>query len=217
MNRYDRAAEAGGVWDWYDLGMRYKIGRRVPQKDELAVKWLERAAKANCINAHYELGVMHKEGRGAPEEGDTADEAAVKWYTSAAKAGHSCAQIDLARMYVEGRGTPVEGETADETTTRWLKLAAKTGQIYETYAQYLLGFFYQEGRGTPPPRRERLPSNGASALLSMVRLMPKVLWAPCMLKDKATPRIMSLLKRLPHAGSSVLPRLEMLLLSTSWA
>ena len=74
-------AEAGDAGAQNDLGIRYDIGRGVPQDDAEAVRWYRLAADQGDAIAQYNLGFMYQNGGlGVPQD----DAEAARWYRLAA-------------------------------------------------------------------------------------------------------------------------------------
>jgi uncharacterized protein len=115
------------------LGVRYDIGRGVPQDDKEAVKWYRLAADQGHALGQANLGTMYDKGRGVPQD----DKEAVKWYRLAADQGNVLAQTNLGLMYDKGRGVSQDYIKASE----WYMFAANQGQAD---AQNNLGAIFVE-------------------------------------------------------------------------
>ena len=87
-------AEQGDADAQYSLGVKYRIGRGVPESDVEAVKWFRRAAEQGHISAQWSMGHMYDEGYGVQENNVTA----ANWFLRAAKQGDADAQFSLSLL-----------------------------------------------------------------------------------------------------------------------
>jgi TPR repeat protein len=90
--------------DTFTMGMRYLLGKGVPQNNQKAVAYLEKSAETGYPYAENELGYLYIAGRGVPQNYETA----FKWYQKSANHGLASAQYNLGLMYLNGVGTPVD-------------------------------------------------------------------------------------------------------------
>jgi len=91
-----------------DKGVRYLLGRGVPQSDAKAFYYFNRAAKEGDPFAENELAYMYAAGRGTVQD----YQKALHYYRLAANHGLASAQYNLALMYLRGLGTPPDKEAA---------------------------------------------------------------------------------------------------------
>jgi tetratricopeptide (TPR) repeat protein len=95
------ARGAGGDPDAeFQLGVRYELGRGVPQDWNKARELYLSAAGKGCIEATHYLGVVYDKGRGVAVD----DKQAAYWYRKAADAGYARAQYNYAVFLAQGRG-----------------------------------------------------------------------------------------------------------------
>lgn len=121
-----------------ELGMRYVLGKGVPQDYAMARQWYEKAAVQGHAWAQSNLGSLYAEGAGAP----TDYRKALEWYEKAAAQGDSNAQFKLGALYFFGQGVPVDIATARQ----WYAKSAAQGNAV---AQVNLGALYDFGLGVP--------------------------------------------------------------------
>ena len=93
-----RCAEQGDAYVQHSLGLRYSLGRGVPQNDAEAEHWFRLAAEQGDAYLQYSLGLRYDVGRGGLKN----DVEAVRWYRLAAEQGHALAQYGLGVMYATG-------------------------------------------------------------------------------------------------------------------
>ena len=86
---------SGNLYAQYDLGIRYKYGKDVPQNLHKAFKWLHKSALKGHRLSQYEFALMFHYGQGVRQS----SELARLWFTRAAKRGHLQAQEILYRFY----------------------------------------------------------------------------------------------------------------------
>jgi TPR repeat protein len=140
---YRLAADQGHANAQLILGLKYRVGRDVPQDEKEAVRWYRLAADQGDAMAQAVLGLMYAEGRGVRKN----EKEAVRWYRLAADQGDADAQYTLGVRYATGRGVPQD----DKEAVRWYRLAADQGYAN---AQHALGFSYGDGRGVPQDDKE---------------------------------------------------------------
>jgi TPR repeat protein len=124
-------AEKGDVKAQCSLGVRYHVGKGVPQDYAEAAKWYRKAAERGDAVAQCNLGVCYVNGQGVPK--DAAE--AVKWYRKAADQGDEMARFSLGECYSEGKGVQQDHAEA----AKWFQKAAEQG---ETLAQPQLVYCY---------------------------------------------------------------------------
>jgi TPR repeat protein len=165
-----KAAEQGNADAQHNLGASYYNGQGVPQDCIQTAFWYRKAAEQGDTEAQDGLGYLYDNGKGVPR--DYAQ--AAFWYRKAAEQGDAEAQYDLGTWYEEGLN---QGVPQDEVQTAfwrrkirvwrayinsvdfkhsehwrytqaafWYRKAAEQGN---SDAQYLLGYFYLNGRGVP--------------------------------------------------------------------
>ncbi|GAB5520187.1 MAG: hypothetical protein RhofKO_24380 [Rhodothermales bacterium] len=161
---YMRPAEAGDPYAQYHLGQLYATGRGVPFDVARADDWLQRSARQGYVEAHFALGELMRDL-------DRYREAAA-WYQLPADQNNPFALYHLGLFAREGLGVDVNldqaeallrlsadqdylpawfalGETLEaqgdyQEAVRWYERPAKDG---DQYAQYRLGYLYEEGLG----------------------------------------------------------------------
>lgn len=102
-----------------DKGVRYLLGRGVPQNSQKAFYYFNQAAKEDDPFAQNELGYMYAAGKGTEKD-------YVKsfvYYQKAANHGLASAQYNLGLIYARGLGTPRSRELA----LAWFKKSAAHG------------------------------------------------------------------------------------------
>jgi TPR repeat protein len=82
-------------------GVRYLLGRGVPQDDAKAFSYFKQAAEDDDPFAQNELAYLYAAGRGTTQDYSQA----IKWYQKAAANGLASAQYNLGLLYVNGMGT----------------------------------------------------------------------------------------------------------------
>lgn len=102
-----------------DIGMRYLLGRGVPQNDEKAFTYFSRGAKEDDPLAQNELAYLYAVGKGTEKD----ENQAFFWYKKAAEHGLSSAEYNVGFFYLHGIGTHANKELA----MKWLKKAADKG------------------------------------------------------------------------------------------
>lgn len=102
-----------------DTGVRYLLGRGVPQDDTKAFYYFNKAAYAGDAFAQNEVAYMYAAGKGVPRDFHKA----FVNYEKAAKQGLSSAQYSLALMYHHGLGTAKDAAKAHY----WFKRSADLG------------------------------------------------------------------------------------------
>lgn len=100
-------------------GIRYLLGRGVPQSDTQAFEYLLTAAKNDDPFAENEVAFLYASGKGTMQD----DKKAFEYYQQAANHGLSSAQYNLGVMYANGLGTPINKTLAQE----WFQKSAARG------------------------------------------------------------------------------------------
>lgn len=100
-------------------GVRYLMGRGVPQSDAKAFAYFRYKARSDDPFAQNEVAYMYAAGKGTPRDYAKA----LEWYQKAADHGLESAQYNLSLMYYYGLGTPKDKTMA----MQWLQKAAKHG------------------------------------------------------------------------------------------
>src|SRR3990167_3894460 len=92
----------GGYQGTSNMGVRYLLGRGVPQDNEKAFYYFKQAANDGDPLAQNELAYLYAAGKGTSR--DYAQ--ALIWYQKAADHDLASAQYNLGLMYLYGLGTP---------------------------------------------------------------------------------------------------------------
>ncbi len=100
-------------------GMRYLLGRGVPQDNAKAFGYFSQAAAQDDAFAQNELGFMYAAGKGTKQDYAKA----LFWYQKAADHDLASAQYNLGLLYQRGLGTPPNKELAH----KWFKRSADHG------------------------------------------------------------------------------------------
>jgi TPR repeat protein len=102
-------AEAGDHEAWFDLGVQYLTGERVPKDMAKAADAFLRGAERGSSHCQFNLGVCFQHGDGRPK-----DEAkALHWFSQAANDGHAEGLFQLAMALRTGRGAPQDPVAAN--------------------------------------------------------------------------------------------------------
>jgi TPR repeat protein len=102
-----------------DMGVRYLLGRGVPQSDERAFYYFSKAAGEGDLFAQNELAYMYAAGKGTSRNYSKA----LELYQKAAHQGLASAQYNLGLMYENGLGTTPNKALARE----WYQKSAEHG------------------------------------------------------------------------------------------
>ena len=102
-----------------ELGVRYLLGRGVPQNDQLAFKYFLSAAKDDDAFAQNEVAYLYAAGKGTEQDFVKAFE----YYQKAANHGLASAQYNLGLLYATGKGVVANQEQA----LHWFKVASDHG------------------------------------------------------------------------------------------
>lgn len=113
-----------------EMGMRYLLGRGVPQDDAKAFSYFNQAAKEDDAFAQNELGYLYAAGKGTSQ--DYAKSFAN--YEKAANHGLASAQYNLGLLYLNGLGTAPNKTLA----MQWFSKAAAKG--FEPAKQALIKY-----------------------------------------------------------------------------
>ena len=125
----------------YELGLRYELGKGLPESFKDAVYWMRSAAKQGHIEAKFRLGGYHIIIAKKLFDEAKFDEAkkmflsAKEWLEPIANNGHPKAQHEMARLYSEGLGVKKNWAIAE----KWYRLAADQG---DPFAEENLGRAY---------------------------------------------------------------------------
>ena len=166
---YKRAAEAGSPSGMFDVGIMYDAGQGVAQDPAEAALWYGRAAASGFARAEYNLGLMYETGSGVPRD----RERAIRLFRSAQAHGVTAAARHLARL--GGRRVPtvtaqeVQRPSRDDLAMEDFRQAqaamlqrtpteaqhaavlfrrvAQNHDVTAQYAQYDLGYCYENGTG----------------------------------------------------------------------
>jgi TPR repeat protein len=101
------------------MGIRYLLGRGVPQDDKQAFYYFSKAANQGDPFAQNELAYMYAAGKGTTRD----NEQAFIWYKKAAGHGLASAQYNLGLLYLRGMGTAQNKALANE----WFHKSADHG------------------------------------------------------------------------------------------
>jgi TPR repeat protein len=100
-------------------GVRYLLGRGVPQDNKQAFYYFNQAAKQGDLFAENEIAYMYAAGKGTSRN----YEKSFYWYKKAAGHGLSSAEYNLGLLYLHGLGTAPDKTQAIE----WFKKSAAHG------------------------------------------------------------------------------------------
>lgn len=112
------------------MGVRYLLGRGVPQNDQTAFEYFLKAAKQGDAFAQNEVAYLYARGKGTSQD----YEQAFKYYQKAADHGLVSAEYNLGLLYLYGLGAPVNKEMAKS----WIEKSAAKG--FEPAKQALSNF-----------------------------------------------------------------------------
>jgi uncharacterized protein len=101
------------------LGVRYLLGRGVPQNNAKAFGYFNEAAAQGDPFAENELAYMYAAGKGTPRNNNLA----FLYYQRAANHGLASAQYNLGMMYEHGLGTAENKVLAKQ----WIEKSAASG------------------------------------------------------------------------------------------
>lgn len=101
------------------LGVRYLLGRGVPQNNEQAFYYFSKAAKEGDPLAENELAYLYASGKGTNQDWDKA----FVYYQRAANQNLASAQYNLGLLYLHGFGT----EKNKQLGIEWINKAAAHG------------------------------------------------------------------------------------------
>jgi hypothetical protein len=121
-------AEAGQHESATKMGLRYLVGRGVPQNDAKAFGYFMSAANKGDPFAENEVAYLFASGKGTTQDYGKA----FIYYQKAAKHGLASAQYSLGLMYANGLGTPTDKIMAQQ----WFQKSAAHG--FEPAKQALL-------------------------------------------------------------------------------
>lgn len=101
------------------LGVRYLLGRGVPQSDERAFSYFLAGARDNDPFAQNEVAYLYASGKGTERD----DEKAFEYYQKAANHGLASAQYNLGLFYQQGIGV----EKNDTMAANWFEKSSAHG------------------------------------------------------------------------------------------
>ena len=134
LNWYEKSAKQETAEAQYRIGLMYNNGYGVEKNYTEAAIWYEKSAKQGYASAQNNLGYLYQYGRGVPEDKTKAKDL----YLKAANAGNNAAMSNLARLYSRMND--------DANAFIWYSKAAEDDK--NSWAMYVKGFMYYEGRGT---------------------------------------------------------------------
>lgn len=102
-----------------NMGVRYLLGRGVPQSDTKAFNYFHSQARNDDPFAQNELAYLYAAGKGTTRDYSKA----FIWYQKAANHGLESAEFNLSLMYMNGLGTPKNKVLG----MQWLEKAASHG------------------------------------------------------------------------------------------
>lgn len=102
-----------------ELGVRYLLGRGVPQDDVKAFSYFSKAANDDDPFAQNEVAYLYASGKGTPQN----NAKAFMYYQKAAKHGLASAQYNLGLLYLNGIGT----EPNKTLALQWFQKSAGHG------------------------------------------------------------------------------------------
>ena len=148
---YRKAAEQGHATAQCNLGTMYYLGRGISQDNAKAVEWYRKSAEQGYADAQCNLGCMYRNGLGVSQD----NAKAVEWYRKSAEQGHATAQYYLGYMYENGLGVSQDNakavewfrKSAEQGNARAVEWYRKSAEQGNDYAQYYLGYMYENGLG----------------------------------------------------------------------
>lgn len=146
---YRVAAEAGSAEATQRVGWHYYWGRGVPENWPEAMRWWRQAAIGGSCDAMNGIAAMLTDPKHGPV--DLAE--AARWYRIAAESDLACgngATVALASLYAKGGGNlPRDYGQA----LKYLLASVERGN---PVAAMQIGFYYENGLGTPVNKAEAL-------------------------------------------------------------
>jgi len=139
---FQRDAEGGDTIGQYNYGWAIYTGHVVATNQKAAVKWFRLAASSGYAPAQNYMGVIFKNGEGLPVNLPEAK----KWFKLAADQGDAYGQANTADLLTD--------ENIANSDVLALDFAQKSASQGNAFAQYLLGWMYETGRGTPANKSE---------------------------------------------------------------
>lgn len=121
-------AKQGHAWAQNILGVRYALGKGVPQDYGIAVDWFLKAAEQGYPSAETNLGEMYYDGKSVSQS----YEKAAELFHRAAEKDYSLAQYYLGEMYHDGIGVPQDFLTA----YKWFNIARSHSLLGEPEILY---------------------------------------------------------------------------------
>lgn len=149
---YAKAAEAGNVYGFLNLGTIYLYGKGVKRDPGIAFQYYSRAAEQNSVVAMFNIANLYQQDQGFGIN----YEKALQWYEKAADFGYAGALYNLGNMYYFGTGAAVdknksyhyyekavvEGTYKDDLKHHLQKFAQKGDMIAQYYFSLLLNQGY---------------------------------------------------------------------------
>ena len=196
LSWYRRAADEGSASGAFNVGILYDLGQGVTRDHAEAARWYARAADAGFGRAEYDLGLMYETGDGVPRD----TRRAAQLFRSAQRHGLTAAAGHLARL---GQPTTrfvvrqvsaqerVETLNLDEFRRAQMQMLDRTPEqagaavssfrrvaerrdAIAQYAQYDLGYCYENGVGVGADKRQayswylRSSLNGGDSAVSSI-------------------------------------------------
>ena len=135
-----KAADAGKIQAWYDLGFIYANTAGVKTDLLRAINYWKTGAEKGNADCQASMGLVCQAGERIPG-GVKADPAeAAKWYKLAADQNQQEAIFHLAQLYLWGEGVKKDSVEA----AKWFGKGAEAGN---PDAQWMLGMCYHKGAG----------------------------------------------------------------------
>jgi TPR repeat protein len=137
-----KAADAGQIQAWYDLGFIYANSAGVKEDLPAAVKYWQIGAEKGNADCQFSVGLVYQAGERIPGGVKADPVEAVKWYQLAAEQNHTEAIQHLAMMNSMGMGIKQDNLEA----IKWFRKGAELGNADCIWG---LGHCYLDGRGVP--------------------------------------------------------------------
>ena len=137
------SADQDDAYGQVGLGMCYRDGTGVPQKQAEAVKWFRLSADQGNDFGQVCLGMCYQSGTGVSEN----QKKAVQWFRLSAEKGNALAQVCLGGCFLNGIGVSQNPTEA----ANWFRLSADQGFAL---GQRSLGSCYLDGTGVPQNHEE---------------------------------------------------------------
>ncbi|MDR3206172.1 MAG: sel1 repeat family protein, partial [Candidatus Methanoplasma sp.] len=144
MTNILRSAENGDPYAMLGVAYMHHHGKGVDQDTDAAMTWYVRSASSGCARAKWELANIFRDG--VIVESDA--ELHILYLIDASKAGIPEAMMELSLHYLSGDMVP-----ANETEAFKLMLSAAEQGL--PMAQFLTGYMFGKGIGTPRSASEK--------------------------------------------------------------